>query len=103
MFESISLVEPDSQTRPYDEGDYIGEKQGEVSLVLPGVLSCWTVLTLLPALTETAGGAISLLQPPLWRGGHVDPGAPVPEVILQRHFSLAGKVLRVGRQRWGGS
>ena len=88
MFEDISLVEPDPQTRPYDEGDYVGEEEGEISLVSSSSLlpPCWPVLTGFPAVTETAGGAISRPESPLWWRGDVDPGAPVPQEVLQRDF-----------------
>ena len=84
IFPNISLVQPDPQSGPYDKGDYVGDEEGEIAMVL----LCWIVLAVFPAVTETAAGAVPSLQSPLrWRG-HVDPGAPVPQKILQRHLSL---------------
>ena len=88
MFEDVSLVEPDPQARPYDEGDNVGEEEGEISLVSTSLLPSWIVLAGLPAVTETTGGDIFGLQSPVWWRRQGDPGAPVPEKVLQRNFPL---------------
>ena len=80
VFESISLVEPDSQTRPYDEGDYIGEKEGEVSVVTSRVW-CGIVLAGLATLIQTGGGAVFGLELPLGRRLNIDTRTPVPDQL----------------------